>query len=118
MPDLNHVAEVLEKAAAVLDAYESASARTRDEQRAAQISSLGAKYATATGEELPKDIAEKLASGDTSILRTVEAVIEKTAGVVESLGHGSPHPDGPSHPLTKSERAQAAWDRFGNFINS
>jgi hypothetical protein len=118
MPDLAKVADVLEKAAALLDSHEAERTRVEKQAHEATVKGLTEKYAAATGEELPCEVAEKLALGDPSVLKTVEAVIEKTAGPVESLGRSGVHADGSPHRTTKAERAQAAWDRLGHFINS
>jgi len=118
MADLLKIADVLEKAAAVLDGNEAEKTAADKSTREATAKSLTEKYAAATGEELPQEIAVKLAAGDQEVLKTVQTIVEKTAGVVESLGRSSERSDNTARPVTKPERAKAAWDRFGTFVNS
>lgn len=117
MADLLKIADVLEKTAALLEAEEASKASSDQKARAAQVQSLSARYASATGEELPADLVEKLAKGDDAVLQAVTQVVSKTAESVESLGRSSSLPDS-SHPQTKADRAKAAWDRMGQFLNS
>jgi len=118
MADLLKIANVLERAAALIDLHEAEKTASIQTERKGVVDALSKKYAAATGEELPQDIAEKLASGDESVLKTVQSIVEKTAGAVESMGRSSERSDGASQPMTKQERAKAAYDRFGQFVNS
>jgi hypothetical protein len=118
MADLLKIAEVLEKAAAVIDVHEAEKTAAVKQERQGVVTSLSQKYAAATGEELPQDIAEKLAAGDQAVLKTVQNMVEKTAGAIESLGRSSDRADGTPRPMTKQDRAKAAWDRMGQFLNS
>jgi len=110
-------AAVLEAAAEVLDAQE---AKTREAVKVARDSafkSLMTQYAQRTGEELPEEVASKLAASDEATLAVVTQVLTKTAGAVESLGRSSEQTE-ERRPTTKKEAADSAWKRFGNFINS
>lgn len=113
------VATVLEEAAKVIDEHtaekQAAVARAREES----LKSLSSKYAEATGEELPSEIFSKLSSSNEDVLATVSKIVEKTAGStgVDSLGRSS-EKVAQRQPLTKKEAADAAWERFGSFINS
>ena len=110
------VAEVLEESAKVLDAHEAEKTAAVNNAREAAAKAVAAKYAETTGEELPEDVLTKLASSDSDVLSTVQKLIEKT-GAVESMGRSSEQP-ATTVPSNKKEAAQAAWDTFGNFINS
>jgi hypothetical protein len=107
------VAEVIEEVANVVDVREA-------EKRAAQedmLRELSVKFVETTGEELPGDVLEKLAS-DKNVLSTVQRMIEKAAGRVESLGHVSDEDDAAPSAPNKYAARDNAWSRFGNFINS
>jgi len=112
------VAAALDEIADVLDEQErekqAVVLRSRDEA----LQSVASKYAAATGEELPDDVKEKLAASGEDIIATVRTMVEKTSSAaVESLGRAS---EKSAHlvPRTRSEAKDAAWDRFGSFINS
>ena len=110
-------AAVLEAAAAVIDEHE---AKTREAVKIARENSLKAvteQYTRLTGEELPSELASKLASSDESVLGAVQQVFTKTAGTVESLGHSTTAAV-ERRPTNKKESAEAAWARFGTFITS
>lgn len=111
------VADVLEKAAALIDAHEAEKQAAVKRTRAETIKVVSEKWAAATGDELPQNIREKLAAGDDSVLAVVQEMTEKTAGTVESLGRSSERP-AESKPVTKEERKQAAYSSFGRFITS
>lgn len=118
MADLLKIADALEKAAAYFDSVEEAHAASVKTAHDATVKDLSAKYTKATGEELPAETLEKLASGDKAVLQTVETVISKTASAVESMGRSSERPGEAPPPQNKQERAKAAWDRFGQFATS
>lgn len=114
---LRKTAAVLDAVAEQLDAQEAttrAAVKTAHEQA---VKSLAEEYSRATGEDLPEDVATKLAASDPSVLGAVKQVFTKTAGSVDSLGHSSKSTVD-SRPTTKKEAADAAWSRFGSFINS
>lgn len=118
MADLLKIAAVLEAAAVVLDANEAEKTAAVTEQRNTVAKDLASKYAQATGEELPGEVASKLAAGDPAVLSAVQSVVEKTAGAVESLGRSSTRPDTKPQPVTREDRRKAAWDRFGGYLTS
>lgn len=113
------VATVLDEAAKVVDAHEAEKTAAVKKARESALKIIAAKYAEATGEDLPEDIINKLASSDEDIIGTVQKMVEKTAShnSVESLGRSS-EKTSTQQPTTKKEAADAAWDRFGTFINS
>jgi hypothetical protein len=118
MPNLLHIADVLEKAAALIETYEGEKTAAVKVERDARVKGLTERYAAATGDELPSDVAEKLAAGDDSVFKTVQAMVEKTAGTVESLGRSGETRDLDAAPVTRVERAKAAYERFGSFITN
>lgn len=115
------VATVLEQAATVIDTHESEKAAAVKLAREVAFKSMADKFMEATGEELPAEVAEKLASSDEDVITTVKQLLDKTAGsvgTVESLGRSS-EKSASKQPTNKREAAQAAWDRFGEYcINS
>lgn len=111
------VADVLEKTAAYVDAHESDKTAAQRKSREEALKVVSGKYAEATGEDLPEDVLSKLASSDEEVLSTVQKMVEKASGVVESLGRSSDK-QGSYKPATKAESLSAAWDRFGSFIVS
>lgn len=112
------VAEVLEESAKVFDAHEAEKSAAVKNARESAAKAVAAKYTEATGEELPEDVLSKLASSDDDVLSAVQKLVEKTgSNTVESMGRSSEQST--SKPVgNKKEAAQAAWDSFGNFINS
>lgn len=112
------VADVLEESAKVLDAAEAEKTAAVKTARETAAKAVAAKYAEATGEELPEDVLSKLASSDDGVLSAVQKLVEKTgSSSVESMGRSSEQP-ATNRPVSKKEAAQAAWDNFGNFITS
>lgn len=114
------VATVLEETAKVLDQNESEKIAAVKVARDAVLKSVADKYSEATGEDLPEEVFSKLSSSGEDVLSTVKHLLEKTAGSagrVESLGQ-SGEKSAQKQPTTKKEAAEAAWERFGNFINS
>jgi len=114
------VAAVLEETAKVIDGHETEKAAAVKVARDAAMKSVADKYTEATGEEIPEEVFSKLSSSGEDVLATVQKLLEKTAGStggVESLGR-SGEKSAHKQPTTKKEAADAAWERFGNFINS
>jgi hypothetical protein len=112
---LTKVADVLEQLGAQLDANEAEKTAAVRKARAETAKALSTKIADLTGEDLPADVAEKLAS-DESVLSAVTKLVEKS-GSVESMGGASETPV-VREPTTKKEALDAAYERFGSFINS
>lgn len=119
-PDfLEKVASVLDAAAAVLDTHEAEKAAAVQQARDNALRGISDRYTAATGESMPDDIRAKLAASPEDALDSVKRLLEKTASGtdVESMGHAS-EKKAEARPTNKKEAAQAAWDRFGSFINS
>lgn len=117
---LMKVANVLDRTADVLDSFEAEKTAAVKAARETTMKSLTQRYTEVTGDELPSEVAEKLASADESVLGAVEKLLEKSAGSsgVESMGGSSELPDATPAPKNKKEAAEAAWNRFGNYIVS
>jgi hypothetical protein len=114
------VAAVLEETAKIVDSHETEKAAAVKTARDAALKSVADKYAEATGEEIPSEVFDKLSSAGEDVVSTVRQLLEKTAGStggVESLGRSS-EKSAQKQPTTKKEAADAAYERFGNFINS
>ena len=117
---LQKVASVLEEVAKVIDGQEVEKAAAVKTARDAAMKSVSDKYTEATGEDIPAEVFDKLSSSGEEILSTVKQLLEKTAGStggVESLGRSS-EKSASKQPSNKKEAAEAAWERFGSFINS
>ena len=116
---LLQAAEVLEKAAALIDAQEAEKTAAVNNERTTAIKLLSAKFAEATGEGLSDDMIAKLAASSDDLLTTVQHMVEKTAGAVESMGRSSSvEQDERPAPRNKKEAANASWNSFGKFITS
>lgn len=113
------VAAVLDEAAKVIDTHEAEKTAAVTKARDEALKSLSDKYTEATGEELPVEVFDKLSSSGEDVLSTVKQLLEKTAGStgVESLGR-SGEKQAQVVPTTKKEAADAAWQRFGNYLTS
>lgn len=111
------VADVLDKTAAFVDGQEAEKQAAIKSARDRTVADLASKFQDATGDALPEDVLQKLAASDADVLSTVSRLVEKTGSPVEALGQSSEKTGG-SVPLTKAERKEAAWNNFGNFINS
>lgn len=113
------VAAVLEETAKVIDGHEVEKAAAVKVARDAVMKSVSDKYTESTGEEMPEEVFAKLSSSGDDVLSSVKHLLEKTAGSsgVESLGR-SGEKSANKVPTTKREAAEAAYERFGQFINS
>jgi hypothetical protein len=114
---LLQIANVLEKTAHVLDANDAEKQAAVKTARDRSVKELSVKFRDATGDDLPEDVLQKLAASDEDVLSTVTKLVEKSGSAVEALGSSSEKTGG-AVPQTKAERAQAAYDSFGHFINS
>ena len=112
------IANVLERMADVLDAGEAEKQASVVQQRVTQIDKLVEQYREATGEDLPDNIRQKLASSDEDVVSLVQKMAERQTEKVESLGGPSSNRDGDALPLTKKEAADAANERFLNWAIS
>jgi len=113
------VAAVIEETAKVIDGQESEKAAAVKTAHEAALKSVADKYTEATGEEIPSEVFDKLSSSGEDVLSTVKQLLEKTAGSsgVESLGRSS-EKSAQKQPTNRKEAADAAWERFGTYINS
>lgn len=111
---LYRVADVLEKTAAYIDGIESEKTAAETAQRTAALEDISSKYTQATGESLDASELSKLAS-DTAALSTVQKLLSKTSGSLESLGRPGRQSANPQ-PTTKAAARQAAYDRFAAFL--
>lgn len=114
---LRKVAHVLDLTASVLDAQDTEKQAALKTARERSTQELAAKFRDATGDDLPESVLQKLASSDEDVLSTVSRLVASSGGPVESLGSSSEKTGGAT-PMTKAERAKAAYDNFGEFINS
>lgn len=117
MPDLTKVAAVLEAAADHLDALEHEKLSNARAVRSAQIEAVAAKYAEATGEQIPDNVRKKLAESPQDIVAFLQTMAEKQAGSVESMGAPSSR-DADNAPKNVKEAAAAADDRFLSWVMS
>lgn len=113
--DLVKVANVLDAAADHFDAIEAEKLSSVNATRKAHIDALAAKYATATGEEMPDTVRQKLSTSDQDIITLVHSMVEKQAGALESLGASSSRDDG-TVPRTVKEAADDADDKFLSWV--
>lgn len=111
------VADVFDKMASLVDTQDTEKQAQSRTVRDATVADFATRYRELTGEELPEPVAQKLAASDDDIISTVSQLMEKTTGPVSSLGSSS-EKTASTQPVTKRERAAAAWDNFGAFINS
>jgi hypothetical protein len=117
MLDPVKIAAVLDAAADHLDAVEQAKLSSIRAERQSIVDALAAKYAETHGEELPEKIRQKLAASDTDVINLLHTMVEKNAGRPEALG-GPSDRDDEKQSLSVKEAADAAWDRFGNWLTS
>lgn len=117
MLDLQKVASVIEAAADHFDAIEDEKVSSVRAERQVQIDKLATTYAEATGEELPENIRQKLASSDSDVVELLKSMAEKHAGRVEPMG-GPSDRDEEREPTSVKEAAEHAGDRFLNWIVS
>lgn len=111
------IAAVMDAAAAHLDALEQEKVSAARAARSASIDALAAKYAAATGEELPAPVRAKIAESDKDVIALIESMASKQAGEIESLG-GSADLNDDRIPRTVKEAAEDADARFLNWTIS
>lgn len=110
-------AAALDHLAVFVDGQEAEKQAAIKTARDRSVADLATKFREATGDDLPEDVLNKLAASGEDVLSTVSKLVEKTGSPVEALGSSS-EKTGNAQPVTKKERADAAWNNFGNFINS
>jgi hypothetical protein len=109
-------AEVLEKAAAYIEAVEAERQAAVSAEQAKVASDLRTKISTITGESPSDEVLAKLASSEPAVV----ALIEKLAGTLqapESLG-GPGEESSPDAPRTKTASVQAADDQFVTWLSN
>lgn len=112
---LEKVARVLEEAARHLDEVEAEKLASIRAAKDDTLKGLASQYSELTGEDLPSDVLDKLASSDDDVLSVVHRMVEKTASEnVLSLGGSSNRGTEPG-PRTKKAALQESWERFGNW---
>lgn len=114
---LNIAAEVLEKAAAYVDALEAEKQAQTAAERAKVAETLRVRYSEATGEELSDDMASKLAAAEPSVLELVEK-LAGASSAPDSMGGPGNVRDDSSAPRTEKEAASAADERFVAWLQS
>lgn len=111
-------AEVLEKAAAYIEAVEAEKVAASTAALTKQAADLKARFSSLTGDEISDETAAKLASAEPDVV----ALIEKMAGSLrapDSLGGPGDMTDGsPSEPRTAKEAAAVAEDRFASWLSN
>ena len=115
---LYKVAEVLEEQALAEDVRAAAPAVKKADEAPKDVSlaeKVASAYKERTGEVLPEEIQAKLTD---PAVADFAAKMAGVGGTMNSLGEaedvGGPS-DAPTH-LVKTERAKAAYDRFGDFL--
>jgi hypothetical protein len=114
--DPRKIASVLEAAANYVEAIEREKAASVEAARAAVVNKLAAAHANAHGDELPDDVRAKLAGVDPAVLSYVESVLQKAAATADTLG--TPVNTDDNQPTTVKEAADAADEKFANWLLS
>ena len=120
----DHLANVLEKTADLLDAQEQEKTAAAREERQKVTTALAEKYAAATGEELSENIIEKLAASDVDLVSAFNKLASRVDDNTEpeDLGEPGDMPDAEPVFMTKKAaveaRSQAADDRLLSWIMS
>lgn len=120
------LATVLEKTADYLDAQDAEKTAAAQAERRQLITDFSEKYATATGEELPEKVIEKLAASDVNLLSAFQKLAAYVDGnstdAPDDLGEPGDMPDGEPVFMTKKAaleaKTRAAEDSFLDFIMS
>lgn len=121
---MRQVATVLEKVAEHLDQDEYRQQETVQTQRRQMAQTLNEKYAAVTGEELPSDVLDRIASSDANIIRAFERLTEKTAAATvsdeepETMGESANIDNRTALPASERTKQAAveADDRFLNWV--
>lgn len=113
MTQLEKIADVLEKAAAYIDAVEGEKEDIVRKDREKLASLLKDKYETATGTPIDEAAVVKLASADVDLLEAFDRL---------ASAHSSSEMGGPadrrdtSRPMSVKEASEVAEERFTNFL--
>jgi hypothetical protein len=120
----DHLANVLEKTADLLDAQEQEKTAAAREERQKVSKALAEKYAAATGEELSENIIEKLAASDVDLVGAFNKLASRVDNNAEpeDLGEPGDMPDAEPVFMTKKAaveaQSQAAESRLLSWIMS
>jgi hypothetical protein len=113
------LATVLEETALVLEKQETAQLSAEKTAHETVVNQLKASYLESTGEELPEDVLQKLASADEPTLSAMRTVVAKTAEAgVARLGSSGEKTAGRAEPRNAREAAQQAYDNFGQYLST
>ncbi len=110
-------ADVLEKAAAYIEAVEAEKQAVAVATQAKTAADLKVKFSGLTGGSLTDEDAAKLANAAPDVL----ALVEKLAGslqAADSLGGPGETQDTPASPSTTKEAAALAEDRFASWLTN
>lgn len=113
MTQLEKIADVLEKAAAYIDAVEGEKEDIIKADREKLASLLKDKYEAATGSPIDEAAVEKLASADVDLLEAFDRLA--SAHSSSEMGGPADRTDS-SRPMSVKEASEGAEDRFLNFI--
>lgn len=112
---MRRTADVLEKVAEYIDQEEQARQEVVRQERLKVANDLKEKVASATGEELPQEVIEKIASSDRSVVDAFTKLAERQyneppeeMGVARNLGD-----DDNAVPLTKTAQKTEAVEQQG-----
>lgn len=119
MSDINFgdVANVLDAVANYVDGIEHEKTAAVSAARQERINKLASNYETATGEAIPTETRDKLASVELDVLDQLLKVANNTGDSPDSLGGPAEITDTPQ-PKTVKEAAAQADDNFLNWIVS
>lgn len=108
------VADVLEKVANYIEAHESEKRAEVQAVRSKLVSSIREKVSATTGEDLPEDVAGKLAQADPVVLSTLEKLA--LSSDPETLGSPSSRPSNTNpSSLSVKEQVKLAEERLIKF---
>ena len=108
------IAEVLEKAANYVEAVELEKEAAVQAERDRLVSAIREKMSATTGEDIPEEVASKLAKADPAVLSTIEKLAVSQSDS-ESLGSPSERRSNSKANLTVDEQVKMAEERLINF---
>lgn len=120
----DHLANVLEKTADLLDAQEQEKTAAAREERQKVVTAFAEKYAAATGEELSDHVIEKLAASDVDLVGAFNKLASRVDSNTEPEDLGEPGDMPDAEPVFMTKKAaveaqnQAADDRLLSWIMS
>lgn len=106
--------------ASKLSQDQSTSAAKLSEEKPTLIEKFASYYRKQTGEDLPEEMKAKLT--DPGIAEIVAKLADQSGGERTPLGSAeelpSARPSEVQNGIARTDRAKAAWDNFGNFLQS